>query len=109
MRFSRGRSGIQIDSRLDTVSVKPENPDFVQVAATAHTRTRTHIVRDLGSSEDNGLTKNEATRRLMTYGENLLQGESKVSAIKVLVSQIGVCLLSSRSGIELTRSLKRMH
>lgn len=83
---------IWLNSRTNTTistTVPPNNPDFPSVAWTAHTLTVQQLVGDLGTSAANGLSKNEAGRRLETYGENLLADSGGVSAWKVLVGQLG--------------------
>ncbi|KIJ35526.1 hypothetical protein M422DRAFT_180761 [Sphaerobolus stellatus SS14] len=92
MKRSSRPTGVQIDARVDTLSVLPANPDFLSVAETAHIQTRIQVLRDLGSSQDNGLTNNDASRRLTAYGENVLIRTAKVSAWNVLFGQLANAL-----------------
>ncbi|TFK43621.1 sodium transport ATPase [Crucibulum laeve] len=93
--FDKGRSGLKLDGRTDTtisVTVPPNNPDFSSVAPSAHIITVEQLADDLGTSPNDGLSKNEAARRLESCGENLLQGDTGVSAWEVLVKQLANAL-----------------
>ncbi|KAF8992359.1 sodium transport ATPase [Cyathus striatus] len=93
-KFKR-RSGLELRSRTDTtisVTVPPNNPDFTSVANDAHTISPSQLSGDLGTSLSDGLSKNEVTRRLERYGENMLKGEGGVSAWRVLVGQLANAL-----------------
>jgi magnesium-transporting ATPase (P-type) len=88
---------LKLNSRTNTtisVSVPPANPDFTAVAIDAHVTTIPQLLSDLGTSDVHGLTKNEAARRLETHGENLLEGKDGVSAIRVLIGQLGAYLVT---------------
>lgn len=88
---------LKLSSRTNTtisVSVPPANPDFTVVAIDAHVTTIPQLLSDLGTSDIHGLTKNEAARRLETHGENLLEGKDGVSAMRVLIGQLGVCVIT---------------
>ena len=90
--FTRSNN-LRLDSRTDTTisySVPPKTSDFTSVASTAHTLPYEQILEDLGVNEKDGLTKNEAQRRLQSCGENLLEGKGGVTAWRVLVSQLGM-------------------
>lgn len=85
--------GLALDSRTNTtfsVTVPPNNPDFSSVASSAHTVTTSQLISDLGTSQADGLSKNEAARRLETCGENILKGDNGVSALRVLIGQLGM-------------------
>ena len=89
-RHSSGN--LKLNSRTDTsytVTVDPQNPDFTSVASYAHTQTVEQILSDLGTNAEDGLSKNESTRRLERHGENLLKGKDGVSAWRVLIAQVG--------------------
>jgi len=89
--FSRRRD-LRLGSRTDTtisVSVPPRVHDFTSIIPTAHTLIPQAVLDDLGTNPSDGLTKNEAARRLENCGENLLQGKDGVSALHVLVGQLG--------------------
>lgn len=90
--FKRDR-GLKLNSRTETtisVTVPPANPDFLSVAPSAHTVTVARLIDDLGTSQADGLSKNEASRRLESCGENVLQGNDSVSALSVLIKQFGM-------------------
>ncbi|CAA7264368.1 unnamed protein product [Cyclocybe aegerita] len=89
------KQGVKLGSRSGTttsVTVPPNNPDFSSIAPVAHTLTPEQIFADLGTNPADGLSKNEAARRLETYGENLLAGKGGVSAWKVFFSQLANAL-----------------
>ncbi|PPQ72985.1 hypothetical protein CVT24_000298 [Panaeolus cyanescens] len=91
MGFFSKSSGTRLDSRSNTtisVTVPPKNPDFASVAPTAHITSVQDLLEDLGTSATDGLSRNEAARRLETCGENLLQGKGGVSAWKVFIGQL---------------------
>ncbi|KAL0948852.1 hypothetical protein HGRIS_008973 [Hohenbuehelia grisea] len=97
LNFLKGskRSDLKLTSRTNTtisVSVAPNNPDFTSVAPIAHTLSTEDILDELGTSDVHGLTKNEAKRRLEHCGENILEGSTGVSAIKVLIGQLANAL-----------------
>lgn len=89
----RRNGDLRLNSRTNTtisVTVAPNVPDLLSVAPLAHTLSIQQLIDDLGTSQAEGLSKNEALRRLERYGENLLQGDDKVSAWKVLIGQLGL-------------------
>ncbi|KAJ3511996.1 hypothetical protein NLJ89_g3776 [Agrocybe chaxingu] len=89
------KQGVKLGSRSGTttsVTVPPNNPDFSSIVPIAHTLTPEQIFADLGTNPADGLSKNEAARRLETCGENLLAGEGGVSAWKVFFSQLANAL-----------------
>lgn len=88
---------LKLSSRTNTnysVTVPPTNPNFSNVASSAHTFTIEELVFEIGTSRTDGLSKNEAHRRLERYGENLLKGRTGVSAWRVLVGQLGTTFVS---------------
>ncbi|KAF9569016.1 sodium transport ATPase [Agrocybe pediades] len=92
--FSRNND-LRLSSRTDTnfsVTVPAKVQDFSSLAPIAHTLTVDQLLEDFGTSRDDGLSKNEAARRLQTCGENLLQGKGGVSAIRVLMGQFANAL-----------------
>ncbi len=92
LAFLRRDSSLRLTSRTNTtlsVTVPPNNPNFSSVALTAHTLTPQHVASDLGTSIADGLSQNEAGRRLETYGENLLTDSGGVSTLKILTGQLG--------------------
>ena len=88
--FNR-RNDLRLGSRTDTtisVTVPPKTHDFSSLIPTAHTRNVQELLEDLGTSPNDGLSKNEAVRRLASCGENLLQGKDGVSPWRVLFGQL---------------------
>lgn len=86
---------LKLSSRTNTnysVTVPPTNPNFSNVASSAHTFTIEELVSEIGTSRTDGLLQNEAHRRLERYGENLLKGRTGVSAWRVLVGQLANAL-----------------
>lgn len=84
-------TGISLNASVDTVTVRP---DFAAISQAAHVRAAGDVVEDLESSEGYGLSDSEATRRLNQYGRNVLKGGYRISALSVLVRQLGtVCIL----------------
>ncbi|PBL01595.1 potassium/sodium eff [Armillaria gallica] len=97
IRFFRNTNSdkLKLSSRTNTnysVTVPPANPNFCNVASSAHTFTIEELVSGIGTSRTDGLSKNEAHRRLERYGENLLKGRTGVSAWRVLVGQLANAL-----------------
>lgn len=84
-------NGLKLNSRSATysVTVPPKVSDFSSIAPSAHTLTVSQLIEDLGTSQADGLSKNEAARRLESCGENVLKGEDGVSALRVLFGQFG--------------------
>ncbi|KAJ7102431.1 sodium transport ATPase [Mycena belliarum] len=89
---SEKTSNLQLSSRIDTVTVAPPNPDFSAIIPYAHTISASEALQNLASSEEDGLSKNEAARRLETCGENLLDGDNGVSALRILFAQLANAL-----------------
>lgn len=88
--FGRRRD-LKLASRTNTTvsfSVPPQQ-DFSYIASHAHVLSVDQVLIDGGVSVDDGLSKNEAARRLANCGENLLQGKGGVSAWRVLTGQLG--------------------
>lgn len=90
---------VKLTNRATTysVTVPPTNSDFSNVAIAAHTHSVDDIISSMGTSKTDGLSKNEAHRRLEQHGENLLKGRAGVSAWRVLGGQLGqlihICLV----------------
>ncbi|KAF8660097.1 hypothetical protein AX16_001655 [Volvariella volvacea WC 439] len=86
---------LRLGSRTNTtisITVPPNVPDLTSVAPIAHTLSVQQVVDDLGTSQADGLSKNEALRRIERYGENLLNGDDGVSALHVLIGQLANAL-----------------
>lgn len=93
--FNASSDRLKLSSRTNTncsVTVPPTNPNFSDVASSAHTFVIEELVSEIGTSQTDGLSKNEAHRRLERYGENLLKGRTGVSAWRVLVRQLANAL-----------------
>lgn len=93
MGIFRRNPELKLSSRVNTtlsVTFPPQNPDFSSVIPIAHTLTPQQILEDLGVSQNDGLSKNEAARRLESCGENLLHGKVSISAWRVLLGQLGM-------------------
>ncbi|KAF9476056.1 sodium transport ATPase [Pholiota conissans] len=94
MHFFKRKPDLKLGSRTNTTisfSV-PAQKDFESIAATAHVSPVEDVLRDVGVTTGDGLSKNEAARRLEAHGENLLQGKGGVSAWKVLTGQLANAL-----------------
>ncbi|KAG2008873.1 calcium-transporting ATPase [Coprinopsis cinerea AmutBmut pab1-1] len=89
------KTGVELNRRTETtisVTVAPQNPDFFSVTPKSHTLTPARLAEDLGTSLTDGLSRNEAARRLATYGENVLEGDGGISIWKVLIGQLANAL-----------------
>lgn len=85
-------SRLELNRRTDTtISVTGVTPlqDLTAITPVAHTLTVQQLLDQFKTSASDGLSKNEAYRRLEQYGENLLDDGDGVSAWKVLVRQLG--------------------
>ncbi|KAG9104783.1 hypothetical protein FRC07_009736, partial [Ceratobasidium sp. 392] len=91
--FSRKRFGksYTIDERY-AKGKQPPQPNQVPLSERAHLLDAAAIIRKLRSSEHDGLADEEAERRLEEYGENALDDEGGVSALKVLIRQMANAL-----------------
>ncbi|KAJ1306051.1 hypothetical protein OPQ81_010764 [Rhizoctonia solani] len=83
-----------IDERAANAKGKQQQPQPGQIPLSerAHLLDGAAIIRKLRSSEHDGLTNEEAERRLEEYGENALDDEGGVSALKVLIRQMANAL-----------------
>lgn len=59
----------------------------------AHCLSHDAVVRELGTDPEDGLTVEEAKRRLETYGPNMLEGGEGVSVVKILVRQVANAMM----------------
>lgn len=89
MGFFKRRPDLSLSSRIDTVTVPAKVDDFATILPVAHILTPSEIFDGLGTSKTDGLSRNEAARRLERCGENLLQSKEGVSAWRVLFGQLG--------------------
>ncbi|KAG5342353.1 hypothetical protein C0989_002826 [Termitomyces sp. Mn162] len=95
MGVFKRNDGLKIKSRTNTtvsVTVSPTNPNYATLGPIAHTLPVDQLAQQLGTNQANGLTKNEATRRLEACGANLLDGDDGVSALEVLIKQLANAL-----------------
>ncbi|CAE7224993.1 unnamed protein product [Rhizoctonia solani] len=93
--FTRKRFGksYTIDERAANAKGKQQpQPGQIPLSERAHLLDAAAIIRKLRSSEHDGLTNEEAERRLEEYGENALDDEGGVSAVKVLIRQMANAL-----------------
>lgn len=60
---------------------------MTDIAARAHSLPTTAVVRDLAADARNGLSHDEADRRLREYGPNTLRAQRPASAWKILLDQ----------------------
>ncbi|QRW12896.1 potassium/sodium efflux P-type ATPase [Ceratobasidium sp. AG-Ba] len=92
--FSRKRFGksYTIDERSAKGKQQQPQSNQIPLSERAHLLDGAAIIRKLRSSEHDGLTDEEAKRRLDEYGENALEDEGGVSAIKVLIRQMANAL-----------------
>jgi Na+-exporting ATPase len=112
MGIFKRSNGLELNSRTSTtfsVTVPPKNPDFSSLAPSAHISTPSQLIEDLGTSQADGLSKNEAARRLESCGENVLKGEDGVSALRVLFGQFGESDSVIFDSLKLTMTEKQMH
>lgn len=90
--FSNDEKNLKLASRTNTgtsVTVPPKENNFENIIPSVHTVTSEKLASDIGTNQGDGLSKNEAKRRLETVGENLLKDTHKVSALNVLIGQLG--------------------
>ncbi|KAG6915944.1 hypothetical protein DXG01_009166 [Tephrocybe rancida] len=92
MGFFKSKDKMRLKSRTMSVTVMPTNPNYASLGSTAHTLSVARLADEIGTSPTDGLTKNEAARRLETCGANILDGDDGVSAIEVLIKQIANAL-----------------
>ncbi|KAG8697213.1 hypothetical protein FRC09_008007 [Ceratobasidium sp. 395] len=92
--FTRKRFGksYTIDDRYAKGKQPQPQPTQIPLSERAHLLDAVAIIRKLRSNEHDGLTDEEAERRLDEYGENALEDEGGVSALKVLIRQMANAL-----------------
>ncbi|KAG6863997.1 hypothetical protein C0991_001266 [Blastosporella zonata] len=81
-RTSTATSGTLVSTGIDYASLVPR----------AHTLTVGQLADDIGTSITEGLSRDEAFRRLETCGPNVLEGDEGVSAMEVLIKQLANAL-----------------
>ncbi|KAK2783809.1 hypothetical protein FQN52_009456 [Onygenales sp. PD_12] len=59
----------------------------------AHALPYENVIRELGTHADDGLTSDNAARRLQTYGPNQLEGGEGVSVVKILIRQVANAMM----------------
>jgi P-type Na+/K+ transporter len=72
-----------------------DDTDAQQLSRPAHLISPSIIANELNTDLDNGITEEEAVKRLEFYGQNQLEGGDGVSAIAILVRQLfnAMCLI----------------
>ena len=88
--FRRNNDRVALGSRTETVTL-PSAPgvDFSSFAPSAHMLSRSDLLTSYNTSQTDGLSRAEALRRLQRYGENMLEGGTGVSALHILLAQLG--------------------
>lgn len=92
MGFGKDKDNLKLNSRSNTtmsVTVAPKEGNFESLIPSVHTANIDDFADNIGTNQRDGLSKNEASRRLEQCGENLLKDTHKVSAINVLIGQLG--------------------
>ncbi|PGH15898.1 potassium/sodium efflux P-type ATPase, fungal-type [Helicocarpus griseus UAMH5409] len=59
----------------------------------AHCLPYDTVIEELGTHPDDGLTTDEAKRRLESHGPNMLEGGEEVSIVKILVRQVANAMM----------------
>jgi magnesium-transporting ATPase (P-type) len=59
----------------------------------AHSLPYDIVVQELGSQVDEGLSNDEAARRLQQYGPNKLEDGKGISVLKILVGQVANAMM----------------
>lgn len=63
------------------------------ISGPAHTLAFSAVVQELKSSADDGLTPDEAKKRLEQYGKNELDNGPGVNPVKILIRQIANAMM----------------
>src|SRR3989338_8974992 len=53
-----------------------------------HSKTTREVISELRTSEDNGISEEEADARLSKYGLNLISGKHKRTALDIIIEQL---------------------
>jgi Na+-exporting ATPase len=69
----------------------------------AHTLPYEAVIQELGTGVDEGLSPEEASRRLHEYGPNKLDEGEGVSVIKIIVRQVANAMMLVRSPLSILR------
>jgi len=69
------------------------NSGSVQLSAPAHSLSIEEVLRQLFTRKEDGLTGDEADKRLQTYGPNKLDEGEGVSIAKILLRQIANAMM----------------
>jgi magnesium-transporting ATPase (P-type) len=69
----------------------------------AHTLPYEVVIKELGTGLDEGLSPEEASRRLQEYGPNKLDEGEGVSVIKILVRQVANAMMLVRPPLSILR------
>lgn len=68
----------------------------------AHCLTADAAVRDLSTHADDGLSWDEAEKRLQSYGPNMLEEGEGVSVVKILIRQVANAMMLVKRPIPLS-------
>jgi magnesium-transporting ATPase (P-type) len=68
-------------------------PDHSPLSQPSHCLPYDVVIRELSTNIDEGLTKEEAQRRLQVYGPNQLEEGEGISIIKILIRQIANAMI----------------
>jgi magnesium-transporting ATPase (P-type) len=68
-------------------------PGHAELSQPAYCLSFEVVLKEIGTDIDEGLTKDEATRRLQQYGQNKLDEGESVSIIKILVRQVANAMM----------------
>jgi magnesium-transporting ATPase (P-type) len=78
------------DKAAEPGGVRPGHADLSQPAYCLPYEV---VLKEIGTDIDEGLTKDEAARRLQQYGQNKLDEGEGVSIIKILVRQVANAMM----------------
>jgi magnesium-transporting ATPase (P-type) len=68
-------------------------PGHAELSQPAYCLSFEVVLKEIGTDIDEGLTKEEAARRLEQYGQNKLDEGEGVSIIKILVRQVANAMM----------------
>ncbi|KAL5000025.1 hypothetical protein BDV10DRAFT_49249 [Aspergillus recurvatus] len=75
-------------------SSPPQNgADALVLSQPAHTLTYEAVMRELGTGLDEGLSPEQASRRLQEHGPNKLDEGERVSVVKILARQVANAMM----------------
>lgn len=80
----------EVQAKLDAHQSGQSNEP---ISAPAHTLAFTDVVQELKSSADDGLTPDEAKKRLEQFGKNELDNGPGVNPVRILIRQIANAMM----------------